>query len=350
MKYSNFVIFLALCLTACGSPEISDSTDKPWLSSASRDFMLTIDRPFLTSVDAVRLRYTRHYWPDVDKANEGKVIEDDAVSDGWQASGKDLVTAPKSHHVFYQWAVDYTRPFGLGSGTITSEHDFVIGCTPEMIDTQLQDMQQAVIAAHDRPDPVNSTSTPYLPHGFVSIDRMGVGFAFVTNALGQSLGYPTSLDPVAPSLVLYRPRPKKAFGESDAQYLDAITDEAGNDPPYELIGWAYGGAYEPSNRPLFGCIPSSKWFVHEAGFHRANGAMDFYPTNEAVPGQSAVGTLLPPVGAPQSSDVTFWHPRVWDLHVWLVDGSNTPVVQIFSPAPVLGINGEGFFFYPETFQ
>ena len=40
----------------------------------------------------------------------------------------------------------------------------------------------------------------------------------------------------------------------------------------------------------------------------------------------------------------------WDLHIWLVEGSITPVIQIFSPQPVPGIPAAGLFYYPETFE
>ena len=349
-----------MMLSSCGAPIVSDTTD--WEAQNGRDFTLSIDRPYLTTVDAVRLRFTRHYWPGFDSANIGETASEGGseppsgsgiggVLVGWRASGAGLDTAPDSHHLFYQWEVDYSQPFGFGSGTArTGVLDFVIGCPPDEIATQLRDMQTAVMAAHDTEDPIKTILPTYLPHGTVSIQDTGVGFAFAGGAvLGQIPGYPTSLVQAAPSIVLYRPRPQRE-GESDAAYVAAITDPTGYDGPYALIGWAYGAAYNPSQRPILGCIPSSAWFVHEAGFHRANGAMDLYPVDEDVPGEAPVSGVLPPPGAPQSADATFWHPRAWDLHVWLDGESTTPVLRIFSPSPVPGIDASGLFFAAETFE
>jgi hypothetical protein len=66
------------------------------------------------------------------------------------------------------------------------------------------------------------------------------------------------------------------------------------------------------------CIASNEWFIHEAGWHLMNGGMLLTP-----------GATAPP--PPPDAAGYFWHPRIWDLHVWLgADG--VPTISFEHPS------------------
>lgn len=320
---------------------------------------MEIDAPRLTSIDKVTLRYTRHNWP-ADFADRNAVSPGDStiLSDGGtvtvaklktQVAAPDLKAAPKSHHVYYQWEVDYTRPFGLGNDTVTTERrDFVIGCTGAMLDEQLRKQRDHYLPIYDVPDPSGGSSPPHRSHHWVTLQDMGFGVSSLPPAAHGFTGlWPTDLEVngFLPTVTLYRPDAQKPDGhESDAQYLARITDTA-KDTPYKIIGWTFGAPYIVNQPPAFGCIPSSAWFIHVSGYHLSDGSMFVEPVNESVPGErdnfpmfncglvpqlpAPPNTEEPPVttlcavragtATPQGATrtVNYYHGRGWGVHVWL---------------------------------
>ena len=120
--------------------------------------------------------------------------------------------------------------------------------------------------------------------------------------------------------------------------------------PYTLVGWAYLVPFDyahPNSRPIesapgFGrCIPQQDWLIHEAGFHLLDGS--FVPTP---------GAQVPPIPPPFPPPILLWHPRVWDLHVW-INLCGSPVVGFLNQLPDGRlVSGTGYaaptgsFFYP----
>ncbi len=112
-----------------------------------------------------------------------------------------------------------------------------------------------------------------------------------------------------------------------------------------------------------GCIPSSEWFLHEAGYHLTSGVMALRPPTESVRGEAVVDSLSPDpaIEAPTPDNVLMWHPRIWDLHVWLPEsGNGQPTVSIYAPFDVPGARAcidmpdpectAAVFFKSETFE
>lgn len=354
--FRSLVVGALFGLSGCDLPDppvVEDRTAAPWAPGVSRDFLMTVEASPATLVEAVRLRFTRHLWPGFDKANVASVDEDGSVEGGWKASGAGLAGAPASHHLFYQWEVDYTF-FGFGGGTVVSPVlDFVIGCTPEATNDDLLSAQMSVVASHDTPTPhLSGTLTGYSvqPHGFASIRNNGVGFASPVGGLvGLAPGMALSTELGQPALILYKPRDPNP-GESAEDHFKTVTNHSKPAGPYELVGWAYGAPYDPTVRPVMGCIPSSAWFLHEAGYHLIDGSMALYSVSEGVVGAATVGGMLPPPDAPPPGDALFWHPRIWDLHMWRAEDGAPPRLAISRPEGVTGIDDAGLFVRPQTFE
>ena len=342
------------CGTSLAPPTITDTTNAPWATGVAREFRAVTDVPSAWKIDAVYVRYARHHWPGPQVAHDALASSNATIPGGFKAVGPDLAAAPASHHLFYEWFLDYSPAGGGQSATVSSgPQDFVIGCTPGMTNSDLLAAQASILARFN-------TATPHFdlpllgfsvqPHYNVSLGGNGVGFASPTSgAIGSGPGMPTSIQLTNPAILLYQPRDPFP-NETPAQHLAAITDPAFPDPPYSLIGWAYGSAYNPTVWPVMGCIPSSAWFVHVPGFHRTDGAMDVYPVTESVPGAALGPPALPPADAPSTPAGSFWHPRTWDLHMWIRDGGLPPLLAINRPEGVPGISTTGLFFHPETFE
>jgi hypothetical protein len=326
------LVFALLSLGGCESlqnlaaPTIADAT-VPWTDGVERAFLADVTVPSAWQVDAVYVRYARHRWPGPAQAHEGVAEPVEGQPGRFRFVPTDGPVFRTSDSVFFQWFIDY-RPAGGGIGDFVQapQARFVVGCTQAQTDADLAADQATILAAF-------STSNPHLDlpprgyaiptHGYTSIFGAGVAFASVPSGFspgGVTLG--------APELLLYAPRPIAA-GESPAAYQAAITDVL-PDPPYTLIGWAYGTVYDPANRPRLGCIPTEHWFLHEAGYHLANGDMVLTPPQESVVG--AENVLVPPLALPPGA----FHPRIWDLHLW-ARPSGTPTVSIFPPTPVPGL-------------
>jgi hypothetical protein len=250
----------------------------------------------------------------------------DAISEFLKVEldAQDLQTAPQSHHVFYQWEVEYTRPL-TGSDTITTAPaDFVIGCTPDMLTQQLERQRDDFLKIYDVENPHVGIPAPHLSHEFVSIEDMGFGVSSAP-PLQQTLFLPWPADvevtSFLPAVTLYEAR--RLDDESDEDYRTRVSDTFGADAPYDLIGWVYGAIYKTNAPPPFGCIPSSEWFIHEPGYHLEDGTMFVQQVDEAVSGErddfgTMSLTLIPGFNAPATGPtVRYFHGRGWTLHVWL---------------------------------
>ena len=165
-----------------------------------------------------------------------------------------------------------------------------------------------------------------------------------------------------PDLAMYAPRNQRAVNETRAEYFRRLTDIL-PDRPYRLAGWAYAQTQrDVRRRPSLRCIPSKHWFVHEAGFHRADGS--FLPTPprpERVRGETRVVVMqdtLTAAALGTSLARPAWHPRIWDLHLWLdprpecsAPLSCPVLIQIESPSPIVGLRTpRRTFFRSQTFE
>lgn len=335
-------------LTGCGTSNLAEPTITnrtfPWVGQVDRIFTADVNVPSGWSVVAVYVRFTRHFWPGPAAANE--VVATSPAAGIFNAAPAGAAAFPTSHTVFYEWFVDYKLAAG-GTEILTARsglRQLVVGCTPAQTRNDLIGAAGILRSRFNTPVPhiaLQPLGYVLLPHFNVSLAGAGVGFAAVQ--AGISL---TTADLSNPDLVLYRPRPANP-GETGAQHFAAITDPVFSDPPYTVIGGAYGALYDPAARPILGCIPSHEWFVHEAGYHLANGNMILTPPNDnGVPGSANMTT--PPAAPPPGA----WHPRFWDLHLWLsADGNPVPTMAIDHPAGVAGIAlPAGTFFRPQTFE
>lgn len=359
-----------------GPPTLLDATDRPWLQSADRKFKLEIERPLLTSIDKVTLRYTRHNWPPDFADRNALSPGDSSISSAGgsvtaeklkvELAAQDLKTAPRSHHVYYQWEVEYSRPLGLGGNAmVTARQDFVIGCTDAMLAEQLRNQRDHYLPIYDVPDPSGGSSPPHRSHQWVTLQDMGFGVSSLPPALHGFTGlWPTGLEVnnFLPTVALYKPDGKKPGGsESDAQYLERITDTV-KDTPYTFIGWTFGAPYRTNLPPAFGCIPSSAWFIHDAGYHLSDGSMVVQPTAESIPGERDdfpmfVCGLIPELPMPENTVeppfptlcavragtatprtepriVNYYHGRGWGVHMWLDPddpAGGTPTISLEAP-------------------
>lgn len=344
-------------------PTVTDTTIQ-WVAGAPRRLTARIDQSGAYEIAAVFVRYTRHRWPGHQAANQFAATP---VSDGanvYIASPPDAVAAPRGDHLFWEWFVEYRLPDGNDIETVRSgRHDLVVGCTAA--DTRATLMQLAAeIRKYDRPDPeFNIFTFRYQPkaHGLASLANNGVTFAGRAN-----LDHDRIAEVGDPHLLFYAPR-DRIPGESEEAYLAAITETENRDEPYRIIGAAWTEVHRNAKRRphLMDCIPSSEWFVHESGFHQSDGRMRLVPPEEDFLGQVAVSNEDPtPAQLAQApSDMILWHPRIWDLHLWLPDDPDAlPFLSIYSPRSVPGLipcsNADItefvcpnlLFYYSETFE
>lgn len=234
-----------------------------------------------------------------------------------------------------QWAVDYK----LREGTeIASAVSTVISgranCTLAEVATFLLQLQAAATNPAFVPQTLSGPAEVallgglgYVPsHGFLSFNGMGTAFAHGSALSPQalidtaaSLGLP-QFNAFRPHLLLYAPSPAAAAA--------AVNEPLVPDFPYTLIGIAFAAPYNPDGPPVFGCMPREAWFVHNAGWHLANGLF----VSQAVPGEAALGDDNPQLPTPLvvgPNDPRFgavWHSRLWDVHLWF----RSPALPILS--------------------
>lgn len=164
-----------------------------------------------------------------------------------------------------------------------------------------------------------------------------------------------------PDLAIYAPRPMARVNETRREYTRQLRDGF-PDGPYRLAGWAYAQTQrDVRRRPSLRCVPAKHWFVHEAGFHLNNGGfLPTPPVRETVRGETRVVVMADTanavaLGITPSGPV--WHPRIWDLHMWIGRGpecrnlSCPTVIQIASPSFIDGLPTPGnTFFQSQTFE
>lgn len=123
-----------------------------------------------------------------------------------------------------------------------------------------------------------------------------------------------------PHLLIYRPSPSSP--------PDDWLDFDGPDGPYTFVGWGYlFGTEGQPEAPSVHCIPEEEWFIHEAGWHLWDGGMRLTPGARAEPPR------------PEGDDnIWYWHPRGWDIHLWVDEGSAPRISLLDDQAPQGGLS------------
>jgi hypothetical protein len=180
-------------------------------------------------------------------------------------------------------------------------------CSPDARAATLRAMQTEVLAV--APRRVESLETATRPGGPLAGWRLSHGHVVLAGAGGVGVDNVRAVPPT-PQLLLYAPSPTSS--------PDDWLDWDRGDGPYDLIGWAYLAPWTPGSEPPHKrCIGAAEWVVHEAGWHLKDGDMLLTPGATAEPKRPA-------------APVHFWHPRAWDLHVWLGD-DGAPTVAFENP-------------------
>lgn len=341
MRFSALALIAAL--SACG-PNVED-VSSPWTASDTvRLLEATVEDKDGAPPQFVDLYYARHRFPGTALAHKVAAQPVAGQSGRWRVDVPGGHTMLTADHLFYLWRATWPDGAVRSSASTAAPHEFVIGCTAA--DTAATLAQIATVAAGFSDNATGNPAYSVFSH-FVPASLAGQGIP--VGGVGSA---PNLVAPLinAPGILQFAPRGQLA-GESDEDYVAALSD-ATLDLPTTLAGLGYGIVQnDVRRRPTMGCIPSSEWFVHEAGFHLANGDMTAYSgaANETVRGETLVNGLLPPPGEPVPAGGT-WHPRIWDLHVWVNDGA--PVLRIDSPVPIAGLqlDEDRLFFYSETFE
>lgn len=360
------IVLLALSLSSCDlldsfkEPTITDTSER-WMNGDARILTAEITVPNGYQIVDVYARYTRHHWPGAPAAHE--VVAQPVTPDGnsYRAVPMLAQTAIKADHLFYEWFIDYRLPEGNEVATVRSgRRDFVVGCSDNSIRANIDTLAIFLAPFADAESGFDLLGSGFLavPHKNASLAGVGVTFAGAGNIFNAG-----SVEMGPPGLLFFAPRDQRS-DETDAQYQALIEDPDGDTTPYRLIGAAWGKVMDsPTRRPSMGCIPSSEWFLHEAGYHLNSGVMALRSPQENVPGETLVDGLFPVPGleAPTPDNVLMWHPRVWDLHLWLPqDDGDRASLSIYAPFDVPGaVACEDIdepdcsamvFFYPETFE
>lgn len=353
-------------ITALGEDHasVADKTEHWASSNSSRKLLaqITLDDGWV--IEGVRAYSTRHYWPGRAQA---RVTEAALIANGpneglWQAVPQDASLMSPADRLFYQWVVSYRLASGqdILEATLSEPASLVINCTQQQIDLTYDAIRLAMNGLQSTDGNLNLGFLGPAHLGPVSLQGQGVSYARQATVGGQVVPIfakdVTVLSPGDPDLLLYAPRPRVA-NESADDYLAAITDQF-PDAPYTLLGVAYGASHKSATRrPRLGCVPSDQWFVHEAGYHQADGGFEATPPTESVLGEIAVfsgGVIMgmPPAWAPSPTEPSpVWHPRLWDLHFWIVDGgAGKPVMSVDLPQGQVGVPLQGGFFQPQTFE
>ena len=319
------------------APTIADKT-VPWNGDDfERKFVAEVSPGSGHEITSIYLKQTRHFWP-------GKQLAHQFIATRIDDTNSYIVEPPlnefwsKTDHVFYEWYIEYTSDLTGEAGSAKSSHDrphnYVVECTKDQINDTLADIVDISEGFND--NPLFNPGYPGPSHIKPEISFRNQGMPYATPRAVAELGQPVV---ETPTLLQFYP------GSGPANHPNRFFGA-------KLAGMVYGtlytslfGAQVP--RPKMGCIPSSAWFVHEAGWHTLDGGLTVFPVVESFPGQNT-GPLLPP----NLNTVGVWHPRIWDLHVWLPKGSNgKAVLAIESPYPIPGVPlPTNAFFYPETFE
>jgi hypothetical protein len=197
------------------------------------------------------------------------------------------------------------------------------GCAPDERRQALRAMQEEVMRV--APRELESLERATRPGGALAGWQLSHGHVVLATAGAVAVDN-IRAEPPWPPLLLYAPSPSSA--------PDDWRDFDGPDGPYRLVGWAYFGPYAPgSEPPPRRCIAPREWVVHEAGWHLMDGGMRLTPGAAAEPPR------------PPGVDIFFWHPAIWDLHVWAGE-SGVPTVAFANPNERRGglLLPEGTFF------
>lgn len=361
-------LLLTLLLAACDladqltPPEVVDTTGA-WRPGSARRLTVEVRNTGAHEVRSVFVRYSRHHWPGLRDANQFAAVRTSETGNTFLATPPDAVSAPRGDHLFWQWVVEYGVPGGLEVLSATSSRrDQVIECNESEQVATLRALGNEIwpFATQNPHDDMWRSFYFARAHGLASLAGVGVTWASSANLEEDRVAQIE-----APLLLFFAPRVKTPQ-ESDAEYLAAIGETEIPDPAYRLVGAAWTEVHRNAKRrPSLGCIPSSQWFVHESGFHKEDGRMLLVPPDEAFLGQRAVrnGEPTPAQLASEPADATLWHPRIWDLHVWLpATPAQIPFLSIYRPQGVPGVVpcandgaiGEScanrIFFFSETFE
>lgn len=340
------ILSALLLLGGCTEPTVTDAT-APWTGSPSdRILRADVSVPSGWRLNNVFVRFARHAWPGPRAAHHGSAAAQPGDGTRFFVIPPNVLGFRRSHTLFYQWFMEYSLADG-GTEVLTAQSPLqrlVVGCTPE--DTR-RDLGLALAAQAAR----LTTETPHVvaplqgfpvpAHLNASIFGNGMTFAITPDKIppvgGVDLGRPT--------LAFYAPRPR-ASNEAVDSYNATVSEPLFADVPYSFIGIAYTAAYDPAQRPTMGCVPSHRWFVHEAGFHLLDGGMLMTPPNDNGVRGSGTITAAPPIFPPPG----IWHPRFWDLHVWLPPDGNpeNPIMSIFRPGGVPGLVLPAGAFFPSA--
>jgi hypothetical protein len=354
------VIMLAGCelLQNFETPTISDTSQR-WMSGDSRVLTASVDVPQGYQVVAVYARYARHHWPGAADAHD---VPAQAIGGGnWRATPPLAQAALQADHLFYEWFVDYRLTSGTEVATVrTGRRDFVIGCSDNSIAASINTLGVFLRAFDDIENGAGMAGAGFfaVPHGNTSLAQIGLTFVGASSIFSNDA---VQMGP--PGLLFVAPRAQRS-DETDAEYQALVEDPNGDTTPYRVIGGAWGKVMDSATRrPSMGCIPSSEWFLHEAGFHLNSGVMALRVPDETVRGETVIDNVLPnaETSGETPDDVLMWHPRIWDLHVWLPqDGNGSPVVSPYAPFAVPGARAcrdtpdpectAAVFFFPETFE
>jgi hypothetical protein len=181
-------------------------------------------------------------------------------------------------------------------------------CTSAERREALQRMEQDV--RRIAPRQLASLTEAIAPGGPLAAWMLSHGHVVLADAGGVVLGK-VDARPPAPQLLIYAPSPSSR----PADWLDFD----GPDGPYQLVGWGYFAPYQPGSQPPeLPCITAREWHVHEAGWHLMDGGMRLTPGATAEPPRPSDGT-----------PIFFWHPQMWDIHLWMRDGG--PVIAYANP-------------------
>lgn len=358
------LLFSALSQTAvfAQTPQIRDVTSN-WIDEEPRVLkarmlpMLAGAGVRIVRVDAT---FARHHWPGRERAHRVAAVFDQASRE-WRANPV-AGAARRGDSLFVQWEVFYRR-LAINEPqrtrvAVSPLSERTIGCAQADTDLDLlllQTMAQGLLVRNPETVlPLRGYTVP--THLMVSLRNMGFTMAKTEVATGAN-----TIRFGPPDLAMYAPRPMARVNETRRAYTQKLRDEF-PDSPYRLAGWAYAETQrDVRRRPSLRCVPSKHWFVHEAGFHLSNGG--FLPTppgGETVRGETRVVVMADTANAVAlgiTPSRPVWHPRIWDLHIWLDRGpgcrdlSCPTVIQIESPSPIDGLpTPRNTFFRSETFE
>jgi hypothetical protein len=339
-------------LTGCSAtfPTIDDLT-------SSTGWVGTIDSSKLFAAQTtnaanfrVMMQFSRHTW--IPSAHEIVVPPPTSGNpDVYVHRVPDPETFFNNQRLFYRWLVLGRGPTDLDTVYAqTPDKELQIGCAPGRMTSDLRDDQAAALAFLG---PLTTLTGPGsmaelaakgygIPtHAVSSLAGMGMamtrlpGLAGVATGTGP-LGMPTL---GTPTLLLFAP----AAGSSPT---DGVPDF-----PYTFVGYAYTADFNPTVRPTVACLPWDAWFIHEAGWHDPDGS--FFPTPPSTDSPRGSGlintppfrTTFPSISFGSSAVLPTWHPRFWDMHLWVNTSTGIPGLAITHPTlPIPGWpTGPGFF-------